>query len=323
MRRHKYGKCTLFSLLISLIANKAVDRKPKTALVLYIILNIFNYTIEKNTISMYNIKIMDFSHLNLQVKVYRAEQSVLDKRWHDNSYQDQYARFYYITGGSGSIELAGGKLILSPGNLYLIPSHTTLNYSTETGLEKLWVHFSATVFWELSLFDLFPCSNYCYNDADGAIKAKINTIITNSQSSELRHYLQSQSWMIELISLFVGTQSSQINVKYDKIQRLMPVIKYMNRHCRERLPIEDLARRAGYQKNYFIALFRQLFSITPHHYLQRRRIEYARGMLSDGTEKLESIAISLGYGSAFHFSKVFKQHTGISPSEFRKNHDLP
>jgi AraC family transcriptional regulator, arabinose operon regulatory protein len=298
---------------------------PVYSVILYIILNIFNYAIEKSMISIYNIKIMNFSHLNLQVKVNSAIKSVLDKRWHASNYQDQYARFYYITGGSGSIELAGEKLILSPGNLYLIPSHTAFNYATEAGIEKLWIHFSATVFWELSLFDLFPCSNYCYNDADGEIKAKINTIITNSQSGELRHYLQSQSWMIELISLFVGTQSSHINVKYDKIQRLMPVIKYMNRHCRERLPIEDLARRAGYQKNYFIALFRQLFAITPHHYLQRRRIEYARGMLSDGNEKLESIAISLGYGSAFHFSKVFKQHTGISPSEFRRRqkYNLP
>ena len=269
-------------------------------------------------ISIYNIKIMDFSHLNLQVKVYRAEQSVLDKRWHDDSYQDQYARFYYITGGSGSIELAGETLTLSPGNLYLIPSHTTLNYSTESGLEKLWIHFSVTVFWELSLLDMFPCSSYCYNDVDGVIKAKIDTIIANSQSGELRHYLQSQSCIIELISLFVGTQSTQINVKYDKIQRLMPVIKYMNRHCREHLPIEDLARRAGYQKNYFIALFRQLFAITPHQYLQRRRIEYARIMLRGNNEKLENIAVKLGYGNAFHFSKVFKQHTGISPSEFRQ-----
>ena len=130
--------------------------------------------------------------------------------------------------------------------------------------------------------------------------------------------LQSQSCMMELISLFVRAKKSPIAVKYDKIQRLMPVIKYMNRHCRESLPIEELARRAGYQKNYFIALFRQLFAVTPHHYLQRRRIEYARRMLIDNNEKLESIAIELGYGSAFHFSKVFKQHTGISPSIFRQ-----
>ncbi|MCF6175779.1 MAG: AraC family transcriptional regulator [Victivallaceae bacterium] len=276
-------------------------------------------------ISIYNIKIMIFSYLNLQVKVNDAVQGVLDKRWHDNSYQDQYARFYYITDGSGAIELAGTKIELLPNQLYLIPPHTTFNYGTEIGIEKLWVHFAATVFWELSLFDLFPCSSYCYSDVNGDIGVKIKNVVNHYQSGELRHYLQSQSCMIELISLFVGAQNAPMTVKYDKIQRLMPVIKYMNRHCRECLPIEDLARRAGYQKNYFIALFRQLFSITPHHYLQRRRIEYARGMLSDGNEKLESIAISLGYGSAFHFSKVFKQHTGISPSEFRQRqkYNLP
>ena len=34
---------------------------------------------------------------------------------------------------------------------------------------------------------------------------------------------------------------------------------------------------------------------------------------------IKKIAIEVGYEDAFHFSKIFKKHMGVTPKEYRKN----
>jgi transcriptional regulator GlxA family with amidase domain len=47
------------------------------------------------------------------------------------------------------------------------------------------------------------------------------------------------------------------------------------------------------------------------------RIELAKSLLLRGL-KIETVASQTGFFDAFHLSKTFKNHTGLSPSEFRR-----
>ena len=57
--------------------------------------------------------------------------------------------------------------------------------------------------------------------------------------------------------------------------------------------------------------------ITPHSRLNKRRVEAARHLLSTTTTPLKEIAHELGLRHASHFTKWFRQHTGIAPSAYR------
>ena len=50
------------------------------------------------------------------------------------------------------------------------------------------------------------------------------------------------------------------------------------------------------------------------------RIEYAKELLSYDQKNINEIADMLGYSSPAHFSSQFKQETGMSPSQFKKDH---
>lgn len=55
-------------------------------------------------------------------------------------------------------------------------------------------------------------------------------------------------------------------------------------------------------------------------YIQRRRLEACINDLHaqpSNSRTITDIAMTWGFGNASHFSKVFKQHTGSNPSEFR------
>jgi AraC-like DNA-binding protein len=55
-------------------------------------------------------------------------------------------------------------------------------------------------------------------------------------------------------------------------------------------------------------------------YIQRMRLEACIKDLQASTTKarpITDIAVSWGFGNPSHFSRLFKEHTGASPSDFR------
>ena len=66
-------------------------------------------------------------------------------------------------------------------------------------------------------------------------------------------------------------------------------------------------------------LFCAELGLTPHAYLDRRRITVARTLLSGSTQPLKAIAFETGFRYASHFTKWFRRHTGIAPSTFRQS----
>ncbi len=85
-----------------------------------------------------------------------------------------------------------------------------------------------------------------------------------------------------------------------------------------RLPLSELARGAGLSVSHFCESFRRHFGAAPHEYLQRHRMHQAAYLLRDRNTAVKEVARRVGYGSAFSFSTLFKQHFGVSPTAFRQ-----
>jgi len=68
----------------------------------------------------------------------------------------------------------------------------------------------------------------------------------------------------------------------------------------------------------FSRLFKQQFGASPVRYLTRLRIDHAAELLHRTDLKLAAIAARVGYHDPYHFSRVFKQTTGIAPSAYRE-----
>ncbi|MEO3779814.1 AraC family transcriptional regulator [Micromonospora sp. B11E3] len=63
--------------------------------------------------------------------------------------------------------------------------------------------------------------------------------------------------------------------------------------------------------------FRAVRGVTPVAYLRGVRLRKARELLTETDATLQAIAERCGYRSAFYFSRVFSNHTGQSPSQYR------
>lgn len=80
--------------------------------------------------------------------------------------------------------------------------------------------------------------------------------------------------------------------------------------------LADIADEVGVPEQTFRKRFQQRVGMSPIRYRTARRMEAARAMLQQGHLSNKEIAASLGFTDAFHFSKQFRQHTGLSPRVF-------
>jgi len=85
----------------------------------------------------------------------------------------------------------------------------------------------------------------------------------------------------------------------------------------EPLTVTDLASHAGLSERSFLRRFQRATGLSPAAYLQRLRVEKARGALERGGDSTAGIAWAVGYRDPSAFSRAFKAVTGLSPGAYR------
>ena len=109
---------------------------------------------------------------------------------------------------------------------------------------------------------------------------------------------------------------TQILTDYD--ERIHDVQKYVREHTDEELNREVLAAVAGFSVPHFHRIFTAQVGENIASYVRRVRLERAGRKLRMGAVDITEVALAAGYDTHAAFSKAFKQHFGLSPSEFRQ-----
>ncbi|WP_017301120.1 AraC family transcriptional regulator [Nodosilinea nodulosa] len=99
-------------------------------------------------------------------------------------------------------------------------------------------------------------------------------------------------------------------------QRLGRVMDYIEAYLTDDLTLADLALQAGLSKFHFSRLFKDATGLTPHKYVQQRRIERAAQVLLRREGAIAAVAADFGFADQSHFTRVFKQVKGLTPKQF-------
>ena len=101
-------------------------------------------------------------------------------------------------------------------------------------------------------------------------------------------------------------------------QKLKRAIEYTNDNLAEDFSLKDIAGELKMSYGYFTHLFKQSTGMTVHQYVTQCRIRKAKQLLTYTNLLMIEIAQEVGIKSESHFSKVFSQHTDITPKAYRK-----
>ncbi|MGV6873242.1 helix-turn-helix domain-containing protein [Pseudochelatococcus sp. B33] len=100
--------------------------------------------------------------------------------------------------------------------------------------------------------------------------------------------------------------------------RLQRVLDKIESEYHRELGLEELARESGYSRAHFLRMFRAATGTTPHHHLLTTRLEKAHGQLVAGASSITEVALSCGFSSHGHLTRLFRQRYGITPSDVRR-----
>ena len=118
----------------------------------------------------------------------------------------------------------------------------------------------------------------------------------------------------DLQSVYAGLPAHS----YHQDEQVQTVRAWIHEHFRESTSLAELAEKVHLSPRQLQRRFTNTLGEPPLQYLQRVRIEAARKMLERGTNNLTQLAEQVGYQDVSSFSRLFKRHTGLSPSHYRQ-----
>ncbi len=100
--------------------------------------------------------------------------------------------------------------------------------------------------------------------------------------------------------------------------RIRQAITLMRQDVGRELDMDSLAAQAGLSRAHFFALFQRDTQVTPLVYANVLRFEAAVQRLTQTQASVGDVAHGLGFSAPGHFSRFFRQHLGITPSDYRR-----
>jgi transcriptional regulator GlxA family with amidase domain len=103
-------------------------------------------------------------------------------------------------------------------------------------------------------------------------------------------------------------------------KRLEPALEVIRMNmANSSLSVEEAAKTLRLTRTHFERLFMKAYGMTPLKFIKNMRIEHAKDLLRGAFYNISEIAYMSGFGDLYYFSKVFKNETGMPPSDYRKN----
>ena len=101
--------------------------------------------------------------------------------------------------------------------------------------------------------------------------------------------------------------------------RMQKFLNYIANHYAEDISLESLAKSGNVGKSECLRCFKASLQTTPYKYLMEYRLSKAADLLKTTDLPIGVISENVGFHQASHFGKCFKEKTGYSPKDYRKN----
>lgn len=214
--------------------------------------------------------------------------------------------------GKTDIFYDGKKYDFYQNTILYLPKETNPNieyYKTIiTSGESLCLFFNS----EYKLPDkpfIIKCSNYQIKDTFLKLHKTYN--------KERYNTLKIMSLFYELLSIIDSVMHN--TDAYTNV--FFKATEYMKQHITDKyINFNDIAVLCGMSSDYFRHKFCYTYKIPPLQYFNKLKTDYIKDLMHQNKYSLKDIAIMTGFTDYNYFSRFFKKHTGISPSEYKNSY---
>ena len=241
---------------------------------------------------------------------------------------------YLIKSGSCSMAVDNHIISCKENDLILLLPNVVHSFYLENELpcEFYHIHFSSEALSKISLEEhssinlmhylLFCCTSVHKQQATSEMKTIICSIIKLYQSSQsLLDAANANLHLVHLILLILETYGevsiTQIPAKAQS-NYISFALNYIEKNYMNKLVIDDIATKLNISSRYLSKIFSQYMHISLGKYINIYRINQAIEIMSTTKLTFTEIAGMIGLKDSQHFSKLFFNIIGTTPSQYRK-----
>lgn len=247
-----------------------------------------------------------------------------------------FPELLYVEAGHHTLKVDGVKHAMEPGQLIFYAPHA-FHEGDEVSSAKLGI-----ISFEAELPQLFPFYNKVIT-LTGKQQQVLSQILSDGLNAfriaptemglhgmipreDIADYtLQQLKNQLELflIDLYKTAEpqkpkSVAANRENFSAEQFAAVLDYLKAHLGDNLTLAQIAEGCAMSIPKLKLLFREQQGCGPIAYFIEMKINAAKRMIRDSSMSFTQIAEALGFHSVHYFSKLFKEKTGLTPSEYAK-----
>ena len=227
------------------------------------------------------------------------------QRWNLQQLIDPYWRLYCPVEGRAVVKFEGVETTLLPGHFYLIPPRTAFSSHNPVPFTKWYMHFI------LGRSDLMSVPGVYGHPLDEIASGFLESLATAKGEP---YNWESASLVIHALGKLPAR--AWTDQKLDP--RVSRAMDFLQNNLARRITAEDAARAAGVSVRNLNHLFRSQVRLAPMSVLLSYRLDRACHLLRHTDQTIEQVAEHCAFPNRYYFSRMLKQHRGVSPAAYRK-----
>ena len=212
----------------------------------------------------------------------------------------------------------GEPLTIRAGEAYFCPK----NALRERRACSAPVSYTALNFMYTSKGDPLPFPRHIRNAASADAKYLLRQLLAVYE--ERAPYYRERSNALLALLLCEILRCNPPEAKPEENSYVKEMKRLITADISKRVTVEEIADAVHLYPTYCSELFRRETGVTISEWASSARVEAAKSLLCDASLSIREIAERTGFCDRFYFSRIFRQKTGLSPTEFRQTvEELP
>lgn len=228
-------------------------------------------------------------------------------QWELRRFHDPYWRLYWPLEAGGVVEIGGQETALMPGQIYLIPPHTTFNTRTTGPFAKWYAHFNLGPLADRAAPGIYP---FPVTESMQELMARV---AAPPKAERALFPWATVLWVVEAVQGLPPAVWEQQRLD----ARVLTAMEFMNTHLSLKLTAEQIARYAGLSVRNLNHLFQQELQQAPMRVLLDYRLDEACRLLRHGDTSIDEIAEQCGLINRHYLSRMMRQYRNTSPAAYR------
>lgn len=231
-------------------------------------------------------------------------------------------QYHQIISGEGELLVDGRRIKVGPGSAFILYPGVPHTYRPlRAPWELVWVSFNGREAERMLAYGGIQASGA--RQVNGEILlSKLWGMLAIAESRQEAQGIEFSKLLYSFL-LDLSQQLTNSGTLDRQLDRLAPVLSYIEANIHRPLSLQELADTAMITPQYLCLLFKKILNMRPMVYVNQERINLSKAlMFRESGKRIQEIGQMVGFDHPSYFSAQFKRFTGMSPEQFKQLHGL-